>query len=359
MDDEKGKGRNRGNVLPLVRRDVDAGKADPKNLPLPELWREWWLGPGAKFTNPNTRKNYERCQTLSEPLGDFFTARALEQWAARLVDCGMGPRTVYDVHWYILGGVYRWAKDRDLVALNPFADATRVVPPPAESHPIRNIVDVWPSLLRVARTPTEAALLAVYRFTGCRPEEAPALMPDDVHTANARWLLSVTKQRPNLNRPTTTAAKGKRGRGNRLVPVRPELRELLKPVLESWRPVQMTFGKRIADRQTVDTRFLFPVVKDDMNDLRERLGVVAPEHFGPGHGLHTFRHTAAFEFYSAGVEVVTISEWLGHENVMTTEKYLARMAGGKVRADPALDRFFVEPPVQPSTDPTEPPPCPF
>lgn len=343
----------KGNVLPLVRRTEDTGKASPRNLPLPELWREWWLGKGASITNPSSRKNYKRCEVLSRPLGDFFTSKALEQWAARLTDCGLNPRTVYDVHWYILGGLYRWAKDHDLVAVNPFADAVRVVPPPPDSHPIRNIVEVWPSLLRVARTPTEAALLGVYRFGALRPEEGPALHFEDVLTAGPRWELSVTKQRPNLNRPTTTAPKGQRGRGCRRVPVRPELRELLAPLLAAWRPVQMSFGKRLADRSTVETRFLFPFVRADLLDLRERLGRVAPEHFGEGHGLHTFRHTAAYEFYTRGVEVVTISEWLGHENVMTTEKYLARMAGGKVRADPALEQFFT---------PAPPPggaPCPF
>ncbi len=347
--DGEGGGGNRGNVLPLVPRSASGG-SDPKNLPQHALWREWWLGPGARLKNPNTFKNYKRCEVLAAPLGDYFTAKALEQWAARLTDCGMNPRTVYDVHWYILGGVYRWARDHDLVSLNPFSDAERVVPPPAESHPIRNIDAVWPQLLKVARNPTEAALLGVYRYTGCRPEEAPALYPEDVMTTGDRWRVSITKQRANPNHPHTRAAKGRRGRGNRLVPVRPELRALLAPVLAAWRPVQMTWGKRVADRQTADVRFLFPVKKDDLEGLRHRLGQVAPEHFGEGHGLHTFRHTAAFEFYSRGVEVVTISEWLGHESVLTTEKYLSRMAGGKVRSDPALEQFFA-PPEDPS--------CPF
>lgn len=353
MAAEQGGGRG-GNILPLVGRSA-SGAHNPKNLPQAELWREWWLAKGPSLRNPNSRKNYKRCEVLAAPLGDFFTAKALEQWAARLCDCGLSPSTVYDVHWYILQGVYRWGRDHDLVAVNPFADAVRIVPPPPESHPIKNIDEVWPKLLKVARTPTEAALLGVYRFTACRPEEAPALYPEDVITHGDRWAISITKQRANANHPTTRSAKGKRGRGNRLVPVRPELRELLKPVLAAWRPVQMSWGKRLCDRQTTEARFLFPVKRTDLEDLRDRLGQVAPEHFGPGHGLHTFRHTAAFELYSRGVEVVTISEWLGHESVLTTEKYLARMAGGKVRADPALEQFFTEAPAQPPEDPS----CPF
>lgn len=350
MGAEDGGGGGRGNVLPLVSKSsaTAQGVAD---LALPELWRQWWLGPGSALTNPSSRKNYKRCEVLSRVLGGHFTAKALEQWAARLCDCGMNPRTVYDVHWYILGGVYRWGRDHNQVALNPFSDAARVVPPPAESHPIKNIAEVWPTLLRVTRTPSEAAMLAVYRYTGCRPEEAPALDPGDVMTIGEPWQLSIAKQRSNVNSPTTRAAKGRRGRGNRLLPVHPELRRLLVPVLAAWRPVQMTFGKLKAVRSTQEVRFLFPVKKDDLDDLRARLGAVAPEHFGPGHGLHTFRHTAAFEWYSRGVQVATISEWLGHENIMTTEKYLARMAGGRVRSDPAMTKWLDEPPREP--------PCPF
>lgn len=315
-----------------------------RDLALPELWREWWKGPGAALRNPHSRKNYKRCEELSKTLGDRTTGKALEQWAARLVDGGMNARTVYDVHWYILGGVLGWGRGKGLIPTNPMLDAVRVRPPPPESHPVKNIAELWPSLLAAGKDATERALLGVYRFAGLRPNEAIALMPEDVLTAVSPWELAVTKQRSNADAWTTTPPKGQRQRGCRRIPVRPELVELLCPVLEGWRPVQMTFqAKRIATRTTREVRFLFPLKRLPLAELRERLAAVAPDHFGPGRGLHTFRHTCAFELYAAGVEVVTISEWLGHENVLTTEKYLSRMAGGKVRADKALGQFFGAP----------------
>lgn len=346
--DEGGGGRRRpGVVLPLVPRG-ESDLAPGRNLALPDLWKAWWLGPGAALTNPNSRKNYKRCEELSRTLGDHPSSVAIEQWGARLVDAGFSPSTVYDVHWYVLGAVFGWGRSKGLIDADPYADAKRVVPPPAESHPVKNIREVWPALLAVAKDATERALLGVYRFAAVRPSEGIAFHPEDVLRQVEPWELSVTKQRANADGWTTTAPKGRRQRGCRRIPVRPELRELLAPLLDAWQPVQMTFNaKRIATRTTRATRFLFPVKRNQLQDLRERLAAVAPEHFGPGHGLHTFRHTCAFELYAAGVEVVTISEWLGHESVLTTEKYLARMAGGKVRADKALGQFFRAPPPPP------------
>ncbi len=333
-------GRRRpGVVMPLVPRD-QAEAVRGSNLGLPDLWREWWLGPGSALTNPNSRKNYKRCEELARTLGDHPSTKSIEQWAARVVDSGMSPSTVYNVHWYILGAVFDWGRRRGLVDADPFTDARRVVPPPPDSHPIRNIAAVWPSLLAVARDASERALLGVYRFTGVRPSEGIALEPDDVLTRVEPWELSVTKQRTNPDGWTTSPPKGQRQRGCRRIPVRPELRQLLAPLLASWQPVQLTFNARRLAKERREVRFLFPFKKGAMEDLRGRLGAVAPDHFGEGHGLHTFRHTCAFELYARGVEVVTISEWLGHESVLTTEKYLARMAGGKVRADKALAAFF-------------------
>jgi site-specific recombinase XerD len=37
---------------------------------------------------------------------------------------------------------------------------------------------------------------------------------------------------------------------------------------------------------------------------------------------HVFRHTCAMTLLDAGVDILTVSRWLGHENVSTTAKYL-------------------------------------
>lgn len=340
MDDQGGGGGGggrdgrRGVVMPFVPRGP-ASATSPEDQPLPELWRRFWTVRAAKLKNPNTRKGYRRTEELSRTLGDRPTMETVELWAARLLETH--PGSAY-LHVCKLGALYDLALRRHWTPTDPVAEVREGMPQPqAESHPIRDIDRVWPVLLQVARDASERALLGVYRFAGLRPEEAPALVPEDVLTRMDPWQLSVTKQRLRWSSMETVAPKGRRPR---LVPVRPELRALLAPVLAAWRPVQMKFGTRHMPRESREVRFLFPLRAGDERDLRARLGAVAPEHFGPRHGLHTFRHTLAFELYSRNVETVTISEWLGHKNILTTEKYLARMAGGRVRHDPAMAAFF-------------------
>lgn len=326
-DDGRGPGGGGGKVVPFV--PSRGAPPAPDSLSLAELWRRYWLGPGALLTNPNSRKNYLRCQQLSEHLPDFPVPETIEQWTARLLDLGYNPRTA-DMHRYILGGLFAWSRDAGLVSTNPVALSRRVRPPPAESHPIRNIGTTFPLLLTICRDQRERALLAVLRYTGCRPEEAFALQAGDVMEQGKR--LGITRQRPRLNEWTTKAPKGERQRGFRSVPIRPGLLELLRPVLVEP-PVQLRFRVAGVGYERRESPFLFPYRANDERDLRGRLGAIAPEHFGHGNGLHTFRHTLAFELYQAGTEVTVISEVLGHESVLTTENYLSRMAGGRVRSD--------------------------
>ena len=333
---DDGSGRRAGLVVPFVPRLGRTATKECEDHPLPELWRRFWLVKGPALANPNTAKNYRRCQELSAPLGDRPDLQAVELWAARLMETH--PGSAY-LHACILSGVYDLALRRGWTPADPVAEVRAAMKAPRHrSHPIRNIREVWPALLSVCRSPTEAAWLGVYRFAALRPEEGAALTPEDVLTGRDPWELSVNKQRVRWSSFETKAPKS--ARGTRLVPVRPELRALLAPVLAGWQPVQLRFGTRGMPRGRAECRALFPVRAREERDIRGRLGAVAPEHFGPGHGLHTFRHTCAYELYAAGVDVVTISDWLGHESVKTTETYLSRMVGQRARHDPKLGQFF-------------------
>lgn len=37
---------------------------------------------------------------------------------------------------------------------------------------------------------------------------------------------------------------------------------------------------------------------------------------------HTFRHTTALTLVQAGVDIITVKEWLGHADVKTTSMYV-------------------------------------
>lgn len=338
----------RGTLVPLVVTPTTRELVEREDRPLPELWRSYWQVRGPRLNrNKQTAKNYRRCEQLTRPLGDRPNVETVELFAARLAETEWAPGRRYDpstvyLHICILGSVYDLALRRGWTPTDPVKEVRERLArdlPQKGSHPIRNIRELWPRFLAVARDATEAAWLGTYRFGGLRPEEAPALLPEDVNTRGRTWELFVNKQRLGWNSLETKAPKYRRPR---VVPVRPELRALLEPVLAAWRPVQLRFGTRDMARGKTECRFLFPYRAGDERDLRARLGAVAPEHFGPGHALHTFRHTLAYELYTGSppVQVSTISEWLGHKTIMTTEKYLARMVGGRVREDPALAQFF-------------------
>ena len=47
--------------------------------------------------------------------------------------------------------------------------------------------------------------------------------------------------------------------------------------------------------------------------------------------LHKFRHTFATSHLRSGVDILTVSNWLGHKDVKTTMVYLQALRASKVR----------------------------
>lgn len=64
--------------------------------------------------------------------------------------------------------------------------------------------------------------------------------------------------------------------------------------------------------------------------LRKRLRMVE------GVCLHVLRHTCAARLLSAGVDIYTVSKWLGHSSVKVTERYAKLQVGMLVGARTAL-----------------------
>lgn len=340
--------RRAGLVMPLVPR-IANDEHRPTGEPLPVLWRKWREQYGAHaWTKPGSIKNARRCEELTSVLplypspGDVVTLLAT-------LGTSMAPGTVA-LHRDILHGVYVFANAANLCRGNP---VSRHVcpwkrPPPPEPHPIRNIREVWPELLRAfaADPPRVRAFLGVLRFTGVRVEEALGLYPADVQH-RGKWHVSVARQRSSANSMETTSVKGKGMKATRNIPVRPPLRELLAPVLGEP-PVQLRFGGRGHPRRDGTVPFLFPYRAHDLDKLRQRLGALFPEHFGERKAWHTFRHTLAYEMRADQKPTELIQSVLGHKSILTTEKYLSRLIGAQVD-----DRAFA------GLDDEEGAPCPF
>ena len=93
----------------------------------------------------------------------------------------------------------------------------------------------------------------------------------------------------------------------------------------------MPFSSEVADilkkhPKVKDCPLVFPSPKSHINFrfMHERCKEIAARaglDKGEWH-LHRFRDTAATRWLRAGIDVRTVQEWLGHESLATTQKYL-------------------------------------
>lgn len=63
-------------------------------------------------------------------------------------------------------------------------------------------------------------------------------------------------------------------------------------------------------------------VRYRLNCLKKNASTTAPSLAKKNITPHTFRHTTALRMLQAGVDISTIAIWLGHENIITTHKYM-------------------------------------
>lgn len=148
------------------------------------------------------------------------------------------------------------------------------------------------------------ALLLVLFNTGARVQEIIDLRPCDLQ----------------LMRPCQVRLRGK-GRKERLCPLWPHTADVLRALLLE---------------QGVDSAAAAPVFRNHRGQPLTRFGVryllrkhacraqfaaasLAARRIHP----HIMRHTAAVHLLQAGVDLVTISHWLGHASVETTNRYAA------------------------------------
>ncbi len=123
-----------------------------------------------------------------------------------------------------------------------------------------------------------------------------------------------------LDRPTFVRLRGK-GRKERLCPLWPEtvasLRALLSGLPSSSADAVPVFRNHRGEPMTrFGVRYL-------LRRYAERARSVAPTLASKRIHPHTYRHSAAVHLLRAGVDLVTISHWLGHASIETTNRYAA------------------------------------
>ncbi len=173
-------------------------------------------------------------------------------------------------------------------------------------------------ILQAATTPRDRALLAVMLGGGLRVAEVAALDVPDVlvdHEGGTALYVRLGK-----------------GRRDRIVPVQPEVAELLRGYLVATGrvlggPGALFFAHDRALPTRAPGRLTTRSIGDVVRTCARAAGVTA-KHVSP----HSLRHTMAIRALRAGGNIVAVSKLLGHACIATTQRYLDHLELGELRA---------------------------
>jgi integrase len=218
-----------------------------------------------------------------------------------LTRAGQAPRTTRNAVMP-LRVLYRWAIRRELASVNP-CDGVQFR---AGERARDRIVDTREALallqaLEGAVRPWEVAVYATALFAGLRRGELMALRCEDVDL-EARTLRVERSYDPGAR--AFVSPKSKKGRRTVGIP------KLLVPYLAA---VQLASGRRegLVFGVSGATPFNDAHVRERARAAWEAAGL-------EGVGLHEARHCYASHLISAGVNVKTVSEYMGHASVQIT-----------------------------------------
>jgi integrase/recombinase XerD len=155
---------------------------------------------------------------------------------------------------------------------------------------------------RTADGRRDYALLSIMFNTGARVQEVLDLRPCDLQLA----------------KPSHARLVGK-GRKERLCPLWPQTAQLLRDLLaERGTEVQSHEPLFLNHRKEPLTRFGVRYILAKYCDrARATTPTLIPKRLHP----HSMRHSTAIHLLKSGVDLVTISHWLGHVSVNTTNRY--------------------------------------
>jgi site-specific recombinase XerD len=138
--------------------------------------------------------------------------------------------------------------------------------------------------------------------------------------ARVQELLDIKTSDLQLDRPTFVRLHGK-GRKERLCPLWPETADALRSLI-GITPASAVDGALIFRNHRGEPMTRFGV-RYLLRRYSERAKTSAPTLAVKRVHPHIYRHSAAVHLLRSGVDLVTISHWLGHASVETTNRYAA------------------------------------
>lgn len=122
----------------------------------------------------------------------------------------------------------------------------------------------------------------------------------------------------DFDRKQLKVVQGK-GKKDRYVPLSEHLIRGLKSYISAERPTEYLFGGvTIVDRAggDFDSRYSQKGVQWAVKEAAKRAGILKDVH------VHTLRHTCATHLLEDGMDIISVQNFLGHENIETTMLYL-------------------------------------
>lgn len=141
----------------------------------------------------------------------------------------------------------------------------------------------------------------------------------------------------DFDRAQLKVVQGK-GKKDRMVPLSEHLIRGLKRYIAAEKPQEFLFGSNINGRAggDFDSRYSQKGVQWAVKEAAKRAGILKNVH------VHTLRHTFATHLLEDGLDIITLKDLLGHENIETTMEYLHVAQNGRVKPFSPLDTLFAQ-----------------
>lgn len=141
----------------------------------------------------------------------------------------------------------------------------------------------------------------------------------------------------DFDRAQLLVVQGK-GKKDRYVPLSEHLIRGLKSFIAVEKPQEYLFGGAINGRAggDFDSRYSQKGVQWAVKEAAKRAGITKEV------CVHTLRHSFATHLLEDGLDIVTLKDLLGHENIETTMEYLHVARNGRVKPFSPLDTLFAQ-----------------
>lgn len=141
----------------------------------------------------------------------------------------------------------------------------------------------------------------------------------------------------DFDRKQLKVVQGK-GRKDRYLPLSDHLIRGLRSYIAAEKPADYLFHGQPVGRAggDFDGRYSQRGVQWAVKEAAKRAGVLKDVH------VHTLRHTYATHLLEDGMDILTLKDLLGHENIETTMEYLHVAQSGRIKPFSPLDSLFAQ-----------------